>query len=171
MANVTEKTPISRLEAEEGAEFYAASYYELEDLNKTIKEAKKEANDKIDKDYKEQLESLTTEMDQHHKTLEEYSLQIGSQKTTIPSSGVEFGNFDKENYQVAEGKDTIDALSAFKSEFPTNYDKFLTGYPKMSKTKFDSLVKDGHITLEELNEIGIVKNSVSSFEVKVPKRK
>lgn len=169
MAN--DKTPISRIQAEQAAEFYAASYYELEDLNKTIKDAKKEAADEIDKDYKEQLESLTTEIEQHHKILEDYSVQIGSQQTTIPSSGVTFGNFYTESYDVEKDSDIIDALAAFKKEFPTNYTKFLTGYPKFGKAKFDSLVADGHITLEELNEMGIVKNSVSAFEVKVPKRK
>ena len=171
MANDKEKTPISRIEVEKAAELYAASYYELEDLTKTIKDAKKEAADEIDKDYKEQLESLTTEIEQHHKVLEDYSQQVGSEQTTIPSSGVTFGNFEKESYDVEKDSDTIDALAAFKKEFPTNYTKFLTGYPKFGKSKFDSLVADGHITLEKLNEMGIVKNSVSSFEVKVPKRK
>lgn len=160
----TEKK-IQRVDLDTHVEMYANSYYEMEEVKQKIKDAKAE----IDKDYAEQLESLETEMEQHANILRTYSKQNGSETTEMPN-GVKFGFFDKENYN-AESETMIETLSKFKEKFPNNFQNFLTGYPKFSKTKMDRLIEDGHITLEELKEIGIEKDSVSEFEVKVPKKK
>lgn len=156
---------IQRIDAEKATEMYADSYQEMEELKQQIKEAKAE----IDKDHAEQMEALVSEMEQHAKVLQEYSKQNRSETTEMPN-GVKFGFFPKESY-VITNDNVVDSLQKFQKEFPSNYDKFLTGYPKFSKTKVDRLVEDGHISLEKLAEMGIEKQGESEFEVKVPKKK
>ncbi len=165
MSKTTEEQIITREDMQNAYNSFVDAKEELATVKQTIKEAKQE----IDQDFKDQLEALETEMADFEGILQRYNSQNKVQSTALADGGT-FGTVEKESYEIDPTTDFVDALQIFKNMFPSNWEKFVTGYPKLKTVKVRSLIQDGFLTEDAMDKIGILTNVDKSFEVKPAKK-